>query len=72
MIHIKEEGGVIRQGISFYHPQDSSSIGVCLRIGNRLWRVRYSKITKHWKVGYHKADPAAYENLLNFPKRTSK
>lgn len=59
MIHWKKEGEYIRQGISIYHPKDTHSAGLCLRIGNRMWRVRYSKFTKKWNFGYHKAVPNA-------------
>jgi hypothetical protein len=59
MIHWKKEGEVIRQGISIYPPKDSHSAGGCLRIGNRLWRVRYSKFTKKWNFGYDKVNPNA-------------
>jgi hypothetical protein len=64
MIHWKKEGEEIRQGISIYHPKDKHSIGGCIRIGNRMWKIRYSKFTKIWYAGYHKADPDAYENFL--------
>lgn len=62
MIHWKKEGEIIRQGISIYHPNDTSSLGGCLRIGNRMWRVRYSKITKKWHAGYNKVDPNALKD----------
>jgi len=59
MINWKKEGEVVRQGFSFYHPKDEYSAGGCLRIGNRLWRVRYSKFAKKWFVGYDKIDSNA-------------
>jgi hypothetical protein len=62
MIHIKKEGEHIRQGISIYHPKDTHSIGGCLRIGNRLWRVRFSKLTKKWNFGYDKVNPNALKD----------
>lgn len=61
MIQWKKEGEKIRQGISIYHPKDKHSIGGCLRIGNRMWRIRYSKIAKKWFTGYDKVDPNALE-----------
>ena len=61
MIHWKKEGEVIRQGISIYHPKDTHSVGGCLRIGNRMWRARYSKFTKIWYFGYHKVEPNALQ-----------
>jgi hypothetical protein len=64
MIYWKKEGEHVRQGISIYHPKDKHSIGGCLRIGNHMWRIRYSKLTKQWHKGYHKADPEAYEKFL--------
>jgi hypothetical protein len=59
MLHWKKEGGPIHQGISIYHPTDKSSAGGCLRIGNRLWRVRYSKVAKKWFTRYDKINPDA-------------
>ena len=61
LLHWKREGEIIHQGFSFYHPKDTHSAGVCLRIGNRLWRLRYSKFSKKWNWGYHKVDPHALE-----------
>ena len=54
MIHWKKEGDPIKQGISIYHPKDKSSFGGCIRIGNRMWRARYSKIVKRWFFTYNK------------------
>lgn len=61
MMHWKKEGEVIRQGISIYHPKDKSSAGGCIRIGNRMWKLRYSKVSKKWFSGYYKVDPKALE-----------
>jgi hypothetical protein len=61
MIHWKREGEHVRQGISIYHPKDTSSAGGCLRIGNRLWHIRYSKVAKKWFTGYAHIDPTALE-----------
>ena len=57
MIYWKREGEHVRNGISIYHPKDKHSFGGCLRIGNRMWRIRYSKIAKMWFTGYDKIDP---------------
>ena len=59
MLHWKEEGKTIGQGLNMYHPKDEHSAGFVLRIGNRIWRVRYSKLTKKWFTGYDKVDPNA-------------
>jgi hypothetical protein len=59
MIHWKREGDTVRQGLSLYHPKDKHSIGGVLRIGNHMWRLRYSKIAKQWFKGYDKIDPKA-------------
>lgn len=61
MIHWKIEGEAVRQGISIYHPKDKSSAGGCIRIGNRMWKIRYSKITKQLYFKYYKVDPNALE-----------
>lgn len=66
MIHWKREGETIEQGLSFYHPKDKSSFGGCLRIGNRMWRARYSKIAKRWFIGYIKLDPATIQHFKDF------
>lgn len=62
MIYWKKEGAQVRQGISIYHPGDAHSIGCVLRIGNRLWRLRYSKVAKKWFTGYDKIDPNALKD----------
>ena len=59
MIHWKVEGGEVRNGLSIYHPKDKHSIGGVLRIGNHIWRLRYSKIAKMWFKGYDKIDLTA-------------
>ena len=59
MIHWKKEGEHIRQGISIYHPKDKHSAGGVLRVGNRMWRIRYSKVSKQWHTGYDKVNPNA-------------
>jgi len=59
MIHWKIEGEAVRNGLNLYHPKDKSSFGGVLRIGNRMWRLRYSKIAKKWFTGYDKINPTA-------------
>lgn len=61
LLHWRKEGEKLGQGLSFYHPSDTASIGVFLRIGNRMWRLRYSKVAKKWFRGYDKVDPNALE-----------
>ena len=57
MIHWKREGHPIQHGLSVYHPKDRASVGGVLRIGNHLWRVRYSRIAKQWFIGHDKINP---------------
>lgn len=59
MIHWKEEGEEIKNGLSFYHPKNNHSAGVLLRIGWRIWRARYSKVAKHWFFTYNNINPNA-------------
>lgn len=54
MIHWKIEFEKIQQGLSVYPPSDPFSAGFVLRIGKRLWRVRYSKSTGKWHFNYAK------------------
>lgn len=63
MLHIKQEGMAPKQGLSFYHPQDPSSIGVFFRIGNHVWRLRWSKKVKQLFKGYDKIDYDAIKKL---------
>jgi hypothetical protein len=62
ILHWKKEGQTVGQGLSFYHPKDEHSFGFVLRIGNRMWRMRYSKFAKKWFTGYDKIDPNALKN----------
>jgi hypothetical protein len=55
MIHWKIQGGALHQGFSFYHPSDETSAGFVLKIGTRIWRVRYSKLSKKWFFSYVKS-----------------
>lgn len=59
MIYWKKEGGEIRNGLNLYHPRDKHSIGGVFRLGNHIWRLRYSKIAKMWFKGHDKIDPTA-------------
>lgn len=69
MLYWKVEGGQIRQGVSIYHPRDKHSIGGCLRIGNRMWRARYSKFAKKWFIDYQKVDPNAMKKFEEFTNK---
>ena len=69
MIQWKKEGEAIRQGISIYHPKDKSSVGGCIRIGNRLWRARYSKIVKKWFLRYDKINPTQMKEWEEFANK---
>jgi hypothetical protein len=59
MIYCRREGEEIRNGLNFYPLRDKNSFGGCLRLGNRLWRARYSKLAKQWFFTYNKTDPNA-------------
>lgn len=61
LLHWRKEGERLGQGLSFYHPSNKSSAGLHLRIGNRMWQLRYSKVSKKWHTGYYKVDPNALE-----------
>lgn len=53
MIRFIREGDVISNGINIYHPSDRArSIGFKLRIGTRLWQVRYNPMIKKLFTGY--------------------
>lgn len=62
MIHWKLEGQRVHQGLSFYRPNDKHSLGVVIRIGNYICRIRYSKVAKKWFINYNKANPELYKN----------
>jgi hypothetical protein len=51
MIHITEEGGVIRNGFNFYPIGDKGSCGFRFRYGSKIFWLRYSKVTKQLTVG---------------------
>jgi hypothetical protein len=50
MIHITEEGGVIRNGVNFYPLTDKSSFGFRFRLGPKVFWFRYSRITQRWTI----------------------
>jgi len=45
MIHIRQEGEIIRNGFNFYPLTDKGSAGFILKLGKRIFWIRYSKIT---------------------------
>ena len=45
MIHIRQEGEMIRNGFNFYPLTDKGSAGFILKLGKRIFQMRYSKIT---------------------------
>lgn len=64
MIHIREEGGVLRQGFNFYPLGDKSSFGFIFRygpkipltnLGSKAFWFRYSKITKKWTIKHEQS-----------------
>ena len=44
MIHVRDEGGVIRTGFNVY-PCGSGSVGFILKLGRYRWMLRYSRMT---------------------------
>ncbi len=50
MIHITQQGGVIRNGLNFYPPTDKSSFGFRFRLGLKVFWFRYSRITQRWTI----------------------
>ena len=50
MIHITQEGGVIRKGFNFYPLGDTGSVGFRLRYGSKIFWFRYSRITQRWTI----------------------
>jgi glycyl-tRNA synthetase alpha subunit len=59
LFHWRKEGEHLHQGLSFYHPSDKHSAGCFLRIGNRMWHLRYSKNSKKFSYAYYKVNPNA-------------
>ena len=50
MISYKHEGQAPRQGLNIYSSTDPYSKGFVIRIWYGVLSVRYSKITKRWRV----------------------
>ncbi len=59
MIHIREEGGTLRNGFNFYPLSDKGSFGFIFRygpkipltsLGSKAFWFRYSKHTKKWII----------------------
>jgi hypothetical protein len=42
MIHIRDEGHRVKQGLNFY-PRSSNQLGFVLRICNSMFTIRYNK-----------------------------
>jgi hypothetical protein len=53
MMHIRSEGGVVRQGFNFYPLTDKGSFGFIYRSGNTATTVRFSKILKKFICQKH-------------------
>jgi hypothetical protein len=51
MIYFRHEGDKVSNGINFYPLTSISSFGFRIRIKNKVYRVRYSKIAKKWFIG---------------------
>jgi len=62
MLHIRKEGGTVRNGFNFYPLTDKGSFGFLFRygpkdpifnLGQKVFWFRYSKQTKKWIIGKH-------------------
>lgn len=51
MLHVRDEGGIVRQGLNFYPLRSSSSFGCIARIKHTIYKFRYSKVSKKWFIG---------------------
>jgi hypothetical protein len=51
MIYFRHEGDTVSNGINFYPLTSVSSFGFRIRMGDKLFRVRYSKVAKKWFIG---------------------
>jgi len=51
MIYFRHEGDKVSNGINFYPLTSISSFGFRIRLGNKLYRVRYSKFARRWFIG---------------------
>ena len=63
MLHIKKEGLAPKQGLNFYHPRDTGSAGVFLRVGNHVWSLRWSKKIKKLFKSHDVLDPTAFKQF---------
>ena len=54
MIHIRDEGEQIRQGLNIYPRHNKYSKGFLFLFGKWLFRCRYSAIQKRWLIGFEK------------------
>ena len=64
MFHWREETSRVKQGFNVYRPNDKSSAGFILRVGNHILRVRWSKNAKKFFSGYNKVDPKEYDRVF--------
>jgi len=51
MIYFGDEGTLLKNGITFYPITSKTSLGFRIRIRNKLYQVRYSKVTNRWFIG---------------------
>lgn len=49
MIHIRDEGGVVRTGFNFY-PISSNQFGFVFKLNDFVLFVRYNKLQKLFKI----------------------
>ncbi len=50
MIHIRDEGEEVKEGFNVYPHGNKHSWGWVYRLGNIIWRVRYSYLRQKWFV----------------------
>ena len=68
MIHIRDEGETLKQGVNIYPRTSESSRGFVLRIFNWLFRCRYSLVLQQWLIGTGKIEAlsdAEIRQMLN-------
>jgi hypothetical protein len=68
MIHIRDEGETLKQGVNIYPSTSKSSRGFVLRIFNWLFRCRYSLVLQQWLIGTGKVEKlsdAEIKQMLN-------
>lgn len=56
MIHIRDEGETLKQGVNIYPRTSKSSRGFVLRIFNWLFKCRYSLVLQQWLIGTGKVE----------------